>query len=49
MILLDTDHVTLLKYSASERGTLLRQRLDILPAEEVIGVTIVSVEEQMRG
>ena len=49
MILLDTDHVTLLKYPASERGARLAQRLDALPAEEVVGVAIVTVEEQMRG
>ncbi|HEV3261242.1 MAG TPA: type II toxin-antitoxin system VapC family toxin [Gemmataceae bacterium] len=30
MILLDTDHVTLLKYPASERGVRLAQRLDAL-------------------
>lgn len=49
MILLDTDHVTLLKYRASERGARLTQRLTALPADEVVGVTIVTVEEQMRG
>jgi tRNA(fMet)-specific endonuclease VapC len=49
MILLDTDHVTLLKYPASDRGARLAQRLDALPAGEVVGVTIVTVEEQMRG
>jgi tRNA(fMet)-specific endonuclease VapC len=49
MILLDTDHVTLLKYSSGTRGTVVRQRLDALPAEEVVGVTIISIEEQMRG
>ena len=49
MILLDTDHVTLLKYPAGERGARLAQRLNALPAEEVVGVAIVTVEEQMRG
>lgn len=49
MILLDTDHISLLKYPASERGARLSQRLDALPAEEVVGVAIVTVEEQMRS
>lgn len=49
MILLDTDHVTLLKYPSSERGGRLAQRLDALPAEDEVGVTIITIEEQMRG
>src|SRR5262245_2796267 len=49
MILLDTDHVTLLKYPSSERAERLVQRLDGVPAEAVVGVTIITVEEQMRG
>jgi tRNA(fMet)-specific endonuclease VapC len=49
MTLLDTDHVTLLKYSGGKRGAFLRQRLETLPAEEVVGVTIITIEEQMRG
>ena len=49
MILLDTDHVTILKYPGSERGARLVQRLAALPAGEVVGVTIITVEEQMRG
>ena len=47
MTLLDTDHVTLLKYPGSERGARLAQRLDALPPDEVVGVAIVTVEEQM--
>src|SRR5206468_4023881 len=49
VILLDTDHVTLLKYPANDRGARLAQRLEVLPAEEDVVVAIVSVEEQMRG
>ena len=49
MILLDTDHVTLLKYPEGERGARLANRLRALPPEEVIGVSIITVEEQMRG
>ena len=49
MILLDTDHVTLLKYADSERAIRLNERLNALQSEEVVAVSIVSVEEQMRG
>jgi tRNA(fMet)-specific endonuclease VapC len=49
MILLDTDHLTLLKYSDSERGARLGERLRLQPPEEVIALSIISVEEQMRG
>jgi tRNA(fMet)-specific endonuclease VapC len=49
MILLDTDHVTLLKYHGNERAVSLRQRLESLPHGETIAVPIVVVEEQMRG
>jgi tRNA(fMet)-specific endonuclease VapC len=49
VILLDTDHVTILKYPGSERCVRLVQRLEAVPAGEVIGVSVVTVEEQMRG
>ena len=49
MILLDTDHVTLLKYHSSERGQRLAQRLDELPPDEIAAVTVITIEEQMRG
>ena len=49
MILLDTDHLTLLKYLDSERGVRLNEKLRGLPPEEVVAVSIISVEEQMRG
>jgi tRNA(fMet)-specific endonuclease VapC len=49
MILLDTDHATFLKYPDSERGRRMIDRLEAVPASEVIGVTIVTVEERMRG
>ena len=48
MILLDTDHLTVLKYTDSERYALLHGRL-LAAAPELIGTTIVNVEEQMRG
>ncbi len=48
MILLDTDHLTVLKYTDSERYAQLHGRL-LAAAPELIGTTIVNVEEQMRG
>src|SRR5439155_18101851 len=49
MILLDTDHVTFLKYPKSERGRRLIQRLDAVPKSQSVDVAIVTVEERMRG
>lgn len=48
MILLDTDHVTVLAIPADSRHKVLRRRLS-LAFDEVCGLTIVSVEEQLRG
>jgi hypothetical protein len=48
MILLDTDHLTILKYPANPRCTSLIARLEASQDEE-IGTTIISVEEQWRG
>jgi tRNA(fMet)-specific endonuclease VapC len=48
VILLDTDHLSVLEIPNSERRTRLVARLT-LAGEEVIGTTIVNVEEQMRG
>jgi tRNA(fMet)-specific endonuclease VapC len=48
LILLDTDHLTVLKYTDSERYVQLHGRL-LAAAPELIGTTIVNVEEQMRG
>jgi tRNA(fMet)-specific endonuclease VapC len=48
VILLDTDHVSILKYRDSERYNRLAARLATV-VDETIGVTIISVEEQMRG
>ena len=49
MILLDTDHTTFLKYPESARGTRLVERLQSRPAGTVLAISIVTVEEQMRG
>jgi tRNA(fMet)-specific endonuclease VapC len=49
MILIDTEHVTFLKYPESERGRRFIDRLSALPQSEIVGVAIVTVEERMRG
>jgi tRNA(fMet)-specific endonuclease VapC len=49
MILLDTDHITHLKYPESEPGRRLIARMDAAPASETFAVAIVTVEERMRG
>ena len=50
MILLDTDHLTVLKYLTCERSIRLNGRMDTSSAEGlVVGTTVVNVEEQMRG
>lgn len=48
MILLDSDHLTELKFRDSERYVRLTERLHAAQ-DELIGTTIVNVEEQMRG
>jgi tRNA(fMet)-specific endonuclease VapC len=48
MILLDTDHVSVLSFPTSHRCQLLYARLASVPPTE-LGITIVTVEEQMRG
>jgi tRNA(fMet)-specific endonuclease VapC len=48
MILLDTDHLTLLSYPKSPRCQELIARMEASPDQE-IGTTIISVEEQWRG
>ena len=48
MILLDTDHLTVLKYPESPHAAGLTAKMQAAP-EEVFAVTAVSVEEQVRG
>jgi tRNA(fMet)-specific endonuclease VapC len=48
MILLDTDHLSVLQVPSSERRTRLVARMTLASGED-FGTTIVSVEEQMRG
>ncbi|VTR91508.1 Uncharacterized protein (Fragment) OS=Candidatus Entotheonella sp. TSY2 GN=ETSY2_22180 PE=4 SV=1 [Gemmata massiliana] len=50
MILLDTDHISTLQVPSSDRRVRLVNRLaQVAAAGEVIGTTIVTIEEQMRG
>lgn len=48
MVVLDTDHLTLLQRSSSVEGERLRRRLEVVPDSER-AATIVSFEEQVRG
>jgi tRNA(fMet)-specific endonuclease VapC len=47
MILLDSDHLTVLKYQGSDRYQRLTERL--AAANDSVGTTIINAEEQMRG
>lgn len=47
MILLDTDHLTVIQRQSEPAYTILRRRLR--QTSEPVGTTIVSLEEQMRG
>ena len=48
MILLDTDHLSVLKYEEHPRCRTLRERMTASEAP-VFATTIISAEEQMRG
>ena len=48
MILLDTDHVNVLKYPEHPRFTSLTTQLNTSD-DQVIATTVITVEEQMRG
>jgi tRNA(fMet)-specific endonuclease VapC len=48
MIVLDTDHISLLQHRDSPRAEVLRQRVLALPTDEV-AVTAATVEEQARS
>ena len=48
MILLDTDHLTLLSYPENPRCQTLKARMHA-SLDQDIGTTIISVEEQWRG
>ncbi len=48
MILLDTDHLSLLQHRHNPRALAFRERLEQLPTIDV-ATSIISVEEQTRG
>ena len=48
MILLDTDHVTVLHYHSHPRSKALQKRLDEAD-DDRLAVSVVTLEEQMRG
>jgi tRNA(fMet)-specific endonuclease VapC len=48
MVVLDTDHMSVLERRDRPKAVALRARLASLPAAEVV-TTIISYEEQMRG
>jgi tRNA(fMet)-specific endonuclease VapC len=48
MVILDTDHMTMLEWTMRPETERLRNRLNQLPVEQV-ATTIISYEEQMRG
>jgi hypothetical protein len=48
MILLDTDHLSVLKYEEHPRCRILRERMTA-SEDPVFATTIISAEEQMRG
>lgn len=48
MILLDTDHLTILAFSGSEKYTQLRARMSASNDQD-FAATIVNAEEQLRG
>lgn len=48
MILLDTDHMSILEWGDDARSSVIRMRMSTA-GDSQIGTTIVSYEEQMRG
>lgn len=48
MILLDTDHISILQHSDSPQALALQIRLQSVPRDD-LGTTAVSLEEQTRG
>jgi tRNA(fMet)-specific endonuclease VapC len=48
VIILDTDHITVLRYVEHPRCTALEGRLQSV-AGEVVATTVITLEEQMRG
>src|SRR5687768_7471268 len=48
MILLDTDHLSVLRFRSGERCLRLVARMEAAP-DELFGTTIINVAEQMKG
>lgn len=48
MIILDTDHFSVLKYDDSPQGALLRARMAASPDQD-FAVTAITLDEQLRG
>lgn len=48
MILLDSDHLSVLRYRSGDRAARLAARL-VASGDAVVGTTVVNVEEAMRG
>jgi tRNA(fMet)-specific endonuclease VapC len=48
VILLDTNHISILRMPSSERRTRLVERMTLAPLE-IFGIPVVVVEETMRG
>lgn len=48
MTLLDTDHLSVLRYADHPRAAALRNRLRAAP-DRPVAVTVISLEEQVRG
>jgi tRNA(fMet)-specific endonuclease VapC len=48
MIVLDTDHLSLLQAREAPSAFALQARLETFPADEVV-TTVITLEEQMRG
>lgn len=48
MVILDTDHLSLLQWNVGTEGRRLAKRLAVIPADEIV-TTIINFEEQMRG
>jgi tRNA(fMet)-specific endonuclease VapC len=48
MIILDTDHISLLQHPSNPEGQRLQRRLAASPDRNIL-TTVITVEEQMRG
>ena len=49
MIILDTDHLTVLKYPNDSNHRMLLQHMDHRSSDQDFVTTVITVEEQMRG